>query len=182
MLGAVYQEHGVGRDQIHISNYVTDMIGRSVIRALPYQGSHESDLETPSLWKKTFFKLAQPKSENTGLAELKNAGCIFQLYWEVYTFLLFVLLFPYYEWGNACTGRLGKLPLPQTPTPNSGQVRGSQGLLHTLVLHQDSFLQALSSNLSLTFWPDDFPYCVASQYQSFSSFLLCPVWLTALWI
>ena len=105
--------------------------------------------------------------------------CIFQLYWEVYTFLLFVLLFPYYEWGNTCTGRLGKLPPPPPLTPNSGQVRGSQGLLHTLVPYQDSFLRALSSNLSPTLWPNNFPYCVTSQYQSFSSFPLCPVWLTS---
>lgn len=105
--------------------------------------------------------------------------CVFQLYWEVYTFLSFVLLFPYCEWGNTRTGRLGKLPPPPPLTPNSGQIRGSQGLLHTLVPQQDSFLRALSSNLSPALWPNDFSYCVTSWYQSFSSFPLCPVWLTS---
>ena len=69
-----------------------------------------------------------------------------------------------------------------TPTPNPKQwvsKRGSQGLRHTLVPHQDSFLWALSSNLSPALWPNDFPYCVTSRYQSFSSFPLCPVWLTS---
>lgn len=59
-------------------------------------------------------------------------------------------------------------PLPQ----HCGLGRGSQGVLHTLLLYCKSFLQARFSNPFHTLLPNDSSYCVSPLYQSLCSFPL----------